>query len=141
MLAQQRRARRLERALRLHPAFCHLPRPVIGELLRDCDERTFADGEAVMQEGAPADGLFVVEDGLLGAYREIDGAATLLRRLRSGDIVGERGVPLGEPRSATVVADGAATLLFIPAATITGLRAAWSVRRGAGRAAAALRAP
>jgi ATP-binding cassette subfamily B protein len=123
LLAQQRRARRLERALRLHSAFCHLPRPVIGELLRDCDERTFADGEVVMEQGAPADGLFVVEDGLLRAYRQVEGNAMLLRRLRSGDVVGERGLLLNEPRSATIVADGAATLLFVPAATIERLRA------------------
>ena len=41
----------------------------------------------------------------------------------AGDVVGERGLLLDEPRSATIVADGAATLLFIPAATITHLRA------------------
>jgi aquaporin Z len=69
-----------------------------------CDYRLVKAGETVMTEGEPSTEAYVVERGHLDVRR---GAATdgvSLARLGPGEWVGEMGLLLDEPRSATVVA-------------------------------------
>jgi aquaporin Z len=75
-----------------------------------CDYRLVKAGETVMTEGEPSTEAYVVERGHLDVRR---GAATdgiPLARLGPGDWVGEMGLLLDEPRSATVVAASDAQL-------------------------------
>jgi aquaporin Z len=68
-----------------------------------CDYRLVKSGDTVMTEGEPSTEAYVVERGHLDVRR---GAASDdgLARLGPGDWVGEMGLLLDEPRSATVVA-------------------------------------
>ena len=75
-----------------------------------CEYRLVSAGETVMTAGEPGAEAYVVERGHLDVRTGsgTDGAA--LARLGPGDWVGEMGVLLDEPRSATVVASTDAQL-------------------------------
>jgi aquaporin Z len=69
-----------------------------------CDYRLVKAGETVMTEGEPSTEAYVVERGHLDVRRGAPTNAVALARLGPGDWVGEMGLLLDEPRSATVVA-------------------------------------
>ena len=69
-----------------------------------CDYRLVKSGETVMMEGEPSTEAYVVERGLLDVRRAAASEGLALARLGPGDWVGEMGLLLDEPRSATVVA-------------------------------------
>jgi aquaporin Z len=69
-----------------------------------CDYRLVKSGETVMTEGEPSTEAYVVERGHLDVRRAAAPGAAALARLGPGDWVGEMGLLLDEPRSATVVA-------------------------------------
>jgi hypothetical protein len=69
-----------------------------------CDYRLVKSGEIVMTEGEPSTEAYVVERGHLDVRRGVAPDDRALARLGPGDWVGEMGLLLGEPRSATVVA-------------------------------------
>ena len=64
-------------------------------------------GSVLIEEGAAADDLFLIESGQVTAKLEFDGGEHRLRTMRAGAVVGELGMILEEPRTATVVADRA----------------------------------
>jgi CRP-like cAMP-binding protein len=69
-----------------------------------CDYRLVKAGETVMTEGDPSPDAYVVERGHLDVRRAAASDGLALARLGPGDWVGEMGLLLDEPRSATVVA-------------------------------------
>ena len=73
----------------------------------------FAPGEPVVEQGALADSLYVVESGTLGVYLEDDGSAIEVGELAAGDAFGEMALLTGAPRTATVKAKTAASLYRI----------------------------
>lgn len=72
-----------------------------------------SDAEAILTEGDPAEAFFLVLSGEASVRGVLDGE---VGRIGPADVVGEMGVLLGEPRSATVVADGPMVLLRFEAA-------------------------
>ena len=118
---QQRRARRLERFLRVHSAFSRLPRSALATMLTELEPVTVADGEAAVREGDPGDSLFIVEDGRLRVTRGTGDDSEELRVVRTGDFFGEISLYRSEPRSATVTAEGEARLLRLRAPTFAHL--------------------
>lgn len=63
-------------------------------------------GTQLICEGEESDDLFLIEKGQVTAFLGINGNKTVrLRTMYAGTIVGELGLILNEPRSATVVAD------------------------------------
>lgn len=63
-------------------------------------------GQAVMRQGEAADEMVFLESGRLTAILEGTGRGPVrLRAMSAGSVVGELGLYLGEPRSATIVAD------------------------------------
>ena len=63
-------------------------------------EATFPDGAVLVREGDPGDSLIVIRRG----SATVDQGGTTVRRLDSGDFLGEIALIDGRPRTATVVA-------------------------------------
>ena len=110
---QQRRARRLERFLRVHSAFSRLPRSALAVLLAELEPLSAADGEVVLRQGDAGDALYLVEDGRLRVERD----GEQLRIVHAGEFFGELSLYRGEPVSATVSAAGDVRLLRLGKAT------------------------
>jgi len=109
------RTRRLNDFLRVHSAFAALDREATQGLLERLEEVQLADGEAAVRQGDASDALYLVQDGRLGVWiQPPDGEARRVRTLHSGEFFGELGLLEGEPRSATVLAEGAVSLLRLP---------------------------
>lgn len=80
-------------------------------IFTDCSHASFAVGEVVLREGEAADRAYVVERGELEVRkRNPDGNELVLAKLGPGDWVGEMGLLLQLPRSASVVVTQAASL-------------------------------
>ena len=75
-------------------------------------ERTLADGETLFAQGDAPDDIYVVDSGELEVVRTAaSGEAVVVARVAAGDFVGEMGPLFGLPRSATVRAVGATTVI------------------------------
>ncbi len=68
----------------------------------------FAAGETMTRQGAVADWLYIISSGAaeVRLYSEGGGGYRMVKRLVAGDFFGEGGLLTGEPRSASVVAEG-----------------------------------
>lgn len=85
-------------------------------IFSDCSHALFAAGEIVLREGEVADRAYVVERGALEVRkRNPDGTELVLATLGPGDWVGEMGLLLQLPRSASVVVTQAASLRKVTA--------------------------
>lgn len=73
----------------------------------------YADGEAIVREGATGHSMFVVESGRVTVRLEESGRE--VASLDAGDYFGEMTMLTGDPRTATVVASGDVTVLEIDA--------------------------
>ena len=71
-------------------------------------------GQTLFQQGDPSDALYVVTHGSVEVVIEEQGARRLVAVLGRGAFLGEMGVLLGEPRTATVRARRDAELIRIP---------------------------
>jgi ferredoxin-NADP reductase/cytochrome P450/CRP-like cAMP-binding protein len=76
--------------------------------------RSLAAGEILFRQGDEADALYLVSAGRLAAWREHDGARTLIGTVERGGCVGELALIRRDLRSATVIADEAAEVVTIP---------------------------
>jgi len=101
----------LETALLLHqvPLFAELSPEALLPVARLSSYRMLAPDERLFEQGSFGDALFVVVDGLLRIEQE----GRLLARLGKGETVGEMAVLDWQPRSASVIAEQASTLLRV----------------------------
>ncbi len=76
--------------------------------------REVAEGETVVREGEPSDGLYVVLDGEVDVVKRREGAEVPVSRLREGDLFGEMSCLRKAPASASVVVRRGGTLLRLP---------------------------
>jgi cAMP-dependent protein kinase regulator len=74
---------------------------VIGAM----DEKYFSKGETVIEEGAPGDVLYIVENGELSCHKKIDGKDKHLKNYGTGDVFGELALLYNAPRAATIRAE------------------------------------
>jgi len=89
------------RTLRL--AFPNVDRAVITQLASICSPLSVPRASAIIQEGEPADAVYIIVAGLFGAYRRSsDGRESLLNRMSRGAIIGEIGFITDAKRTATV---------------------------------------
>jgi MFS family permease len=95
------------------PEFAPLPAMALERLASALTSRSLLAGETVVREGDEPDGFGIVETGLLDVVQ----AGTTVRRLGPGDAFGEIGLLMSRPRTASVVAAGAATILWLDAET------------------------
>ena len=77
-------------------------------------EQSFADGAVVCEQGELGRRLYVIIAGGVRVFRtEPDGSIVQLARLQAGQSFGELSLIYGQPRLATVVADGELSVLAI----------------------------
>lgn len=104
------------------PLFAGLPAEVRAHLEATCQRRHVAGGEIVFRQGAAADWMYVLLRGRLEVVLERPGGEErLIDTVWPGGTVGEQGLLLDEPRSATVVAARDSVLLRIDRPTFEAL--------------------
>lgn len=79
-----------------------------------------AAGSRVLVEGTPADGIVLLEQGVVTVRRHVEGGgpSIRLRAMGAGAILGDIGLATGAARSADVVAETEVVLRRIPAASL-----------------------
>ena len=92
----------LERALRVG-ALAQVPSEHVQQILLRFEERRVAAGESIYEQGAPADGFFILQSGAAEVFRdEAGGKRQRLGVLGPGDTFGEQSLVTGEAREAGV---------------------------------------
>src|SRR6266478_6507954 len=92
--------------LRDEPLFECLSDTQIDNLVQKSHLSHFGRGERVIQEGAAGDSMFVLLRGAANVSVSKNGSTIQVASLGAGDCFGEMSLLTGEPRSATVRADG-----------------------------------
>ena len=102
-------------ALQTCLALTTLPPIALRDLWAAATARSFAQGNALMSQGDPAEGLLIILDGTAHAMlRSPDGDDRCIGRFSRGDLVGEMALVTRAPRSATVIADSPVRALLVP---------------------------
>jgi CRP-like cAMP-binding protein len=115
-LATFYRRRLLANAMATSPLFRPFGRDERAALMGRFRSREVAEGTAVIREGQPADGLYVVLSGTLDVWKRRDGEQVRAGQLREGDVFGEMSCLRKGPASASVSAARKAVLLRLPRA-------------------------
>jgi flavin reductase (DIM6/NTAB) family NADH-FMN oxidoreductase RutF len=100
---------RYERIVEDPRVFTQLPVELLEPIMARGEERTFDDGDLLMQRGERADALYLVLDGNVRVERP--GRMT---QMGPGDVVGEVEVLSGGPRTASIYAEGRVRALRLP---------------------------
>ncbi|HWT17225.1 MAG TPA: patatin-like phospholipase family protein [Patescibacteria group bacterium] len=99
------------------PWFATLPDEARVLLAAGCGWHRVAGGEALFFEGEASDAVYLLVNGSLAAFqRDAHGASHLVGHIMAGESVGELGVLISRPRSATVRALRDSELVRLPAA-------------------------
>jgi SulP family sulfate permease len=85
------------------------------------ERKDVAQGAALFERGAPADGVWLLESGKVSILSGSGPLASRLATFGPGQFVGEMGLIDGKLRSATVTADTAVTALFLDSQAIATL--------------------
>lgn len=100
------------------------PLDQLDGILNELDEVEYEAGEVVMEQGSPSDGMFIIAEGLMSAFRiDARGTTHRLRHFGKGAMVGEIALITGGQRSAQVVAETRVRALWISTERYQELRA------------------
>jgi CRP-like cAMP-binding protein len=99
--------------LRGEPLFDCLDDAQLDNVLHSARINHYGRGERVIEEGAEGDSMFIVLRGSVSVSVLRNGVNIRLGSMRSGDCFGEMSLLTGEPRSATIRADGDCEVLEI----------------------------
>ena len=103
--AQEEQAEALA-ILRGERLFGCLPEEQLSRVVQEARLKLFGRGEPVIEEGAAGDSMFVMLRGAANVFVSKNGSKIQVASLGAGDCFGEMSLLTGEPRSATVRADG-----------------------------------
>jgi CRP/FNR family transcriptional regulator len=96
--------------------FSSLDKKELRQLANSCQERKYAAGSVLIQQGGTGAGLFVITQGHVKITKEVDPdrAVVELGTSGAGDVLGEMALLDDLPRSATVTALDDVTALLLP---------------------------
>src|SRR6266851_1612415 len=96
--------------------FSSLDKKELRHIANSCQERKYAAGSILMQQGSTGAGLFVITAGHVKITKEVDPdrAVVDLATAGPGDVLGEMALLDDLPRSATVTAVDDVTALLLP---------------------------
>ncbi|MDZ7265143.1 MAG: cyclic nucleotide-binding domain-containing protein [candidate division KSB1 bacterium] len=95
----------LDNILRKVPIFSELKKGELREFRRLVHNRYFKKNEVVFYEGEPGVGMYIIETGMVGIYKEVNNQIKEeLAILRPGEFFGEMALLDESPRSATAIA-------------------------------------
>jgi CRP-like cAMP-binding protein len=86
-------------------------RPLLVERFR---VRTFEPGMRIVEQGAAAEGLYLIALGEVAVVHQDGGEPTIVAKLGPGEVVGEVALVLRRPAIAAVVAQHPTVTLFLP---------------------------
>ncbi len=81
------------------PLFSGLPKSIVDAAVTELEWISLPGGRLLFEAGAPADAVYFVVSGCLGVYGS---GGELIRRIAAGETVGEMGLIVSRPRTATV---------------------------------------
>ena len=96
------------------PLFSGLPRSVVDEAVAELEWMSLPGGGLLFESGDPADAVYFVVSGCLGVYGP---GGELIGRIVAGETVGEMGLIVSRPRTATVRALRDSELATLSSAT------------------------
>ncbi len=96
------------------PLFSGLPRNVVDEAVAELEWVSLPGGALLFESGDPADAVYFVVSGCLGVYGP---GGELIGRIAAGETVGEMGLIVARPRTATVRALRDSELATLSSAT------------------------
>ncbi|MCB9744379.1 MAG: cyclic nucleotide-binding domain-containing protein [Alphaproteobacteria bacterium] len=107
-------------ALADNDLFRGLPEVVLASIAWASEPVRFAPGEVLMRRGAPSDAMLLVLEGLAAVTMERPWrpGRRAMSWVKPGECLGEIGVLIGQPRSATVTAASPLSALHIPGARL-----------------------
>ncbi|NWG00890.1 MAG: cyclic nucleotide-binding domain-containing protein [Thermoanaerobaculaceae bacterium] len=114
VLVPEASPQQLQREREASAFFSAFPLEALEELLSSTSVRSFSPGEIIVREGDPGVSLFLIEAGTVEVRtNDPAGREVVLAQLGPGEFFGEVAVLTGRPRTATIVACEAVTLIEI----------------------------
>jgi NTE family protein len=96
------------------PLFSGLPKDVVDEAVTELEWMSLPGGRVLFESGSRADAVYFVVSGCLGVYGP---GGELVGRIAAGETVGEMGLIVSKPRTATVRALRDSELAMLSAGT------------------------
>ena len=81
-------------------------------------KRFLQEGEVLFREGEPGDAAFIVDSGLVGIYKTVEGEEVELAVLKGGELFGEMAIVDGSERMAHAMAKEDSVVIEIPAKAV-----------------------
>lgn len=106
--------------LRRVPIFASMEAGALKLMAFSSTALTFEDGETICNEGDAADGVYVVDQGMVEVSVEKGGVRTRVAIVGPHEVLGEIAVILNQPRTATLRAAGPVSVLKIDADVFLG---------------------
>ncbi len=95
----------------------------VQRVLKYLERLEIPEGEYLIREGDPPTNMYFIESGMVTAQLEgADGQIVRLRSMRGGTIVGEMGLYLGAPRTASVIASRPSVVYRLSAEALRTMR-------------------
>jgi len=83
----------------------------LGEEVYSRYGKSYKDGEIIFNDGDPGNSMYIIYEGSVGIFKDIEGRRTILATLKEGDFFGEMAIIENKPRSAGAVARGSTKLI------------------------------